>query len=166
VTFSQQLQFLDANSSAESKIARRSLRAMAAGLTGNNTRIAAESILVLEREHGDYQPKVWSAMSADRLLGAQWLTDHGRLAPADSLLRFVQGLSVPEQSQVSNPVVTLTYLQRARIAQKLGNDADATLFAKIFLLLFDRAPTSQRTLIDEAHQIVSGSRDRESRRAK
>jgi hypothetical protein len=164
-SFRHQLQVLDAMSSAESRIARRSLRAVATGLSGNS-RIAAESLLALEREHGDYQTKVWSAMSADRLLGAIWLTDHGRLAPADSLLRFVQGLSMIEQSQASHPVVSLAYLQRARIAQKPGNNNDAVLFAKIFLLLFDRGPASQQALIEEARVIIDRLSDGESRRPK
>ena len=147
------LSTLERDTTVHAVLARRSLRAIALGRAGNRS-VAAESLLVLEREHGEHFPKVWGAFAADRLLGAQWLTDDRRYAAADSLLRFTRGYLILGTAEAAWPIFATAQLQRSRIAEALGNRDDAIMFAQIFLSNFDHAPPSQRLLVDEARERI------------
>ena len=143
------------------RIAARSLRALDVGFHGNRA-AAAESLLVLERAHGEYLPKVWGAFDADRLFAAQWLTDLGKPAPADSLLEFTRGFLFGVTAMTTWPVFAPAQLQRSRIAEVMGRRDDAVRFATIFARAYDLAPAGHQAQLDEArHRIarLGGSRD-------
>ena len=145
---------LSRDTSLAAKIAGRSLRALGMGF-GGNTVGAADSLLVLEREHGDLRRvKVWGAFGADRLFGAQWLTMTNRFAPADSLLRFSEGLPVGPHEETVIPLLPAVLLERSRIAEGMGNTAAALRFAESFLAIFDKAPDVAKPRIEEAKQRV------------
>lgn len=150
----RQLQALAADTAVRASIATRSLRGIALGRSGRRA-AAAESLLVLERRHGENLPKVWGAFSADRILAAQWLADEQRYAAADSLLRFTRGYATASHAEAAAPVFASAQLLRSRIAEGLGNGAEAVRFAKIFLANFDLAPASQKPLLDEARSRVA-----------
>jgi len=148
-----QLAALAKDTLAEARIASRSLRALGVGRAGK-TAAAAESLLVLERQHGEYAPKVWGAFAADRLLAAQWLTDRGKPAPADSLLEFTRGYVIGPQLRATWPVFAAAQLQRSRIAEALGRREDAVFYATLFTHVYDLAPPAQRAGLDEAKQRI------------
>jgi hypothetical protein len=151
-TFTQ-LAALQADSAPESRISARSVHALHAGLSGN-TAAAAESLLALERTHGDSLPKVWGAFAADRLLGAQWLTQHGRYADADSLLRFTQAAVNDDPFVAASAIVGAALLQRSRIAEGLGDREGAVELARSFLLAYDLAPPAAKPWVDEARDRI------------
>jgi hypothetical protein len=111
--------------------------------------------LVLERQHGQGTARVWGAVSADRLLAAQWLTDHKRYAEADSLLYFTRGFTFGLQGEAGEAIFAPAQLIRSRIAEGMGNNAAAVRFAQIFLDSFDKAPASQKPLVDEAKNRIA-----------
>jgi hypothetical protein len=141
--FSVQLEWLGGDSTDNARIAVRSLRALAAERSGDH-RAAAESLLVLEREHGDRFPKVWSAFAADRIVASQVLYEQGRYAAADSLLRFTQSWPITGTGEAATSIYTMGQLYRSRIAEALGNASDAVLYAKMFLDAFELAPPKLR----------------------
>ena len=146
---------LTRDTSLAAKIAVRSLRAIGQGFAGNMAS-AGDSLLVLEREHGDLRlVKVYGAFGADRLLGAQWLTSQKNLAPADSLLRFADGVPLGAHSTAVFPLEAAILLERSRIAEGMGNKAAALRFAQSFLILFDKAPDVAKPRIEEAKQRVA-----------
>ena len=149
----EQLTRLRADTSSEARIAARSIWALHAGRTGN-TAVAAESLLMLERTHGDSRPKVWAAFGADRLLGARWLSENGRHAEADSLLRFTQAEVNTDPALVASVMVGAALLQRARIAEGLGERDRAAELARSFLLAYDLPSPAAKPWVDEAHDIV------------
>jgi len=168
VAFRTQLGALAAGTSANASIAARSLRAIRLGRSGAlpgpagaTQRAAAESLLVLERQHADQEPKVYGAFAADRLLASQWLTDAGRYAAADSLLRFTEGYPLGVAIEVTHAIFAPAVLQRSRIAEAQRRTDAAVRFARLFLSAFDMAPSSQQALIDEARWRVTrlGLRD-------
>jgi TolB-like protein len=151
-----QLSELARDTSARARTALRSLRALALG-RGGNRNAAAESLLVIEREHGERRTPmvVWAAYAADRILGAGWLSEAHRYAPADSLLRYTRGLPASfESGDVSQATYGTAQLLRSRIAEGMGRNEDAIAFARIFLAAFDRAPPGARGLRDEAYERI------------
>jgi hypothetical protein len=152
--YRRHLSTLAADTFPTSHIATRSLRAIAAGRGGSHA-AAAESLLVLERTHGENAPKVWGAFAADRLLAAQWLSDEKRYEAADSLLRFTQAFAITGTSEAAQAIFAPAYLQRSRIAEGLGNTEAAVRFATVFLAAFDKAPASQKPLLDEARNRIA-----------
>jgi hypothetical protein len=147
----EQLALLQHDTTAESRIAARSVRALTLGFSGN-TSAAAESLLTLERVHGDSLPKVWAAFAANRLLGSQWLTQHGRLATADSLIRFTQGFNAGDEAKASYLVHAAVQLQRSRIAEGMGDGPRAAREARIFLAAYDLPSSAARPWVDEARE--------------
>jgi hypothetical protein len=141
------------DTTAEARIATRSLRAIGLGRVGK-TAAAAESLLVLERQHGEYAPKVWSAFAADRLLAAQWLTELGKPAPADSLLEFTRAYVVGPELRSVWPVFGAAQLQRSRIAEAMGKRADAVFYATLFTRVYDLAPSDHRAQLEEARRRI------------
>ena len=131
------------------RIAMRSIRALGLGFSGN-TAAAGESLLVLERMHGDSTGKVWGAFAADRLLGAQWLTEHGKPAAADSLLRFTQGWAIAGMAGAAYPIAGAAHLQRSRIAESMGNRDKAVEYSRIFLAAYDLPSPRAKAWVDEA----------------
>jgi TolB-like protein len=152
--YREQVGTLTRDTTVAARIAARSVRAIAAGRAGA-TAAAAESLLVLEREHGENAPKVWGAFAADRLLGAQWLADARRFAPADSLLRFTRGFIITGTNEAAWPIFASAQLLRSRVAEGMGRKDDAIMFATLFLRVFDLAPPSQKALTDEARQRIA-----------
>jgi tRNA A-37 threonylcarbamoyl transferase component Bud32/TolB-like protein len=136
------------------RIATRSLRGLALGL-GGNRRAAAESLLAVEREHGERGPKVWGAFAADRLFGSQWLTESKRYAPADSLLEFTRGYIIWSTASAAWPVFAAAQLQRSRIAEAMGNREEAIRYATIFIRAYDLSPEKHREVLDEAQQRIA-----------
>jgi len=156
VAFERQLVALSRDSSVHARIASRSLRAIRQGNQGGQHRAAAaESLLVLERAHGENAPKVWSAFAVDRLLAAQWLAEGQRYAPADSLLRFVSAFTTGATAEVASVVSVPSLLVKSRIHEGLGNNDLAVRHAKAFLMAFDKAPPSQKPLLDEARARIA-----------
>ncbi len=152
--FRTQLAAVAGDTTVYARIAVRSLRALALGLGGRRT-VAAESLLALEREHGEHAPKVWGAFAADRLLGAQWLTEAKRYLPADSLLEFTRGYVLTQTAAAAWPVYAAAQLQRSRIAEALGNRDEAIRNATIFVRAYDLAPAAHRAQIEEAQQRIA-----------
>jgi len=149
-------------------LASRSLRAVGQGFAGQ-TAAAAESLLVVERRVGDMLgPMVWTIAAADRILGAEWLSKAGRHAPADSLLRFTRAYSVfGEVREVAiQPVYATANFLRSRIAEDLGQRERAIEFARIFLVMSDRAKGAKvQARIEEARErirLMGGSVDGEA----
>jgi TolB-like protein len=156
-----QLASLDKDTTSEARIAARSIHALELGLGGKRA-IAAESLLVLERQHGEYAPKVPGAMAADRLLAAEWLTELGKPAAADSLLEFTRGYLVRYSLRAAWPVFAAAQLQRSRIAEALGKREDAIFYATLFTRVYDLAPAEHKAQMDEATQRIErlgGNRD-------
>jgi len=154
VALKAQLTALGRSTDTWSTFAIRSLRGIGLG-RGGQTAAAAESLLVLEREHGDSFDKLWAAFGIDRLLAAQWLTDNRRYAPADSLLRLTEGYIVGDVFETAAPVFAATFLQRSRIAEGLGDKAAAVRFAKTFVALYDQAPPEAKPQLDEARARIA-----------
>jgi serine/threonine protein kinase/tetratricopeptide (TPR) repeat protein len=152
--YREHLVALTGEADASAGIGVRSLRAIREGQFGRRA-VAAESLLVLEREHADASSELWPAFAADRLLAAQWLTDERRYAPADSLLRFTRGYIIWGTAEAAALIFASAQLQRSRIAEGLGRRQDAVAFATIFLNSFDLAPPSQKALIDEAKSRIA-----------
>ena len=151
-----QLTELARDTSVRARTAVRSLHALALGRRGNRG-AAAESLLVIEREHGERRSSmvVWAAYAADRILGAGWLSEARRYAPADSLLRYTRGLPVSyESGDVGQATFGAAQLLRSRIAEGMGRNEDAIAFAKIFLAAFDRAPPRAQAMRDEAYERI------------
>jgi hypothetical protein len=153
-TLRAQLAAFVGDTSAQARIAARSLRALSAGLGGKRA-VAAESLLAVEREHGEHAPKVWGAFAIDRLLGAQWLTEARRYAPADSLLEFTRGYIIWTTASAALPVFGAAQLQRSRIAEAMGNRDEAIRYATIFLRAYDLSPEKHQEAITEAQQRVA-----------
>lgn len=151
--YRRRLATLTMDTSAAARIAVRSLRAIRVGRSGHHA-AAAESLLALERQHGEYQPKVWGAFAADRLLAAQWLTEERRFAPADSLLRFTDGMPLGGMFEAARAIFAQAMLQESRIAEALGDAREAVRFASIFITAYDLAPPSQQSLIEEARSRI------------
>ena len=135
-------------------IAVRSLGAIGLG-RGGNTAAAAESLLVLERSHGDSFPKAWAAFGIDRLLAAQWLTENQRFAPADSLLRFTEGYTLGQTYESAVSILAAAQLQRSRIAEGLGDKVAAVRFAQAFVALYDMAAPEAKPQLDEARARIT-----------
>ncbi|MDA1080348.1 MAG: serine/threonine-protein kinase [Gemmatimonadetes bacterium] len=152
----QQVTALARDTLRSAQIAVRSLRAIGLGRAGN-TAAAAESLLVLERYHGEnlLDNKVWPALAMDRLLGAQWLAEHQRYAPADSLLRFSEGYLIGPAADAASSVFAATQLQRSRVAEGLGNKEAAIRFATIFLGVYDHAPPEAKPQLDDARARIT-----------
>ena len=150
---SEQLAELQRDTSAIFRIASRSVRGLRLGLAGD-TAAAAESLLVLERAHGDSMPKVWAAFAANRLMAAKWLTDLGRYAEADSLLQFSQGF-VTHAAVAAELIAGPNYLQRSRIAEGLGDRERAAELARIFLAAYDLPSPAAKLWVDEARDRLS-----------
>ena len=148
-----QLAAFAADTGMTARIAARSLRALEMGLSGKRAQ-AAESLLVLERYQGENGPKVWGAFAGDRLLAAQWLTELGKPAPADSLLEFTRGYVIGPTYEVVWPVFGAAQLQRSRIAEAMGRRDDAIRFATIFTHAYDLAPATHQAQMDEARQRI------------
>ncbi len=150
-----QLSELARDTSAVARTAARSLEAIRLGRSGKHAE-AAESLLVIEQDHGEhFRQRVWVALVADRLLGAGWLIESRRYAPADSLLRYTQAIHVtPDQMMMAQATFGTAQLLRSQIAEKLENKDDAIAFAKIFLATFDMAPPQAQAQLDEARARI------------
>ena len=159
----RRLRDLDRDTTVHARITRRSLRAIAMGRAGSRAQ-AAESLLVLERDHGEYPFKVWGAFAADRLLAAEWLAEQGQYAPADSLLQFTEGFTILGTFEAAHAVLPTAYLLRSRIAEGRGDPEAAVKYATMFLRLFDKAPASKQAWIDEANARVARLTPAETRR--
>jgi DNA-binding SARP family transcriptional activator/TolB-like protein len=159
VAYRRRLAALASDTTAAAAIAVRSLRAIRLGRSGNHA-AAAESLLTLERRHGENRPKVWGAFAADRLVAAQWLTEERRFAPADSLLRFTDGFPLGGMFEAAQVIFAIAMLQESRIAEGLGAAGDAVRFASIFIAAYDLAPASQQSLIEEARSRIARLRPR------
>ena len=164
VAYRRRVAALTTDTSAAAAIAARSLRAIRNGRSGNHA-AAAESLLVLERQHGEYKAKVWGAFAADRLLAAQWLTEEKRFASADSLLRFTDGFPLNGMFEAARAIFALAMLQESRMAEALGDAQEAVRFASIFIAAYDLAPPSQRPLIEEARSRIARLKPRVGARA-
>jgi hypothetical protein len=149
-----QLAAMSGDTSADSRIAARSLRGLALGLGGKRA-AAAESLLALERQHGEGIPKVWGAFAIDRLFAAQWLTENERYAAADSLLEFTRGFIVRSMASAALPIYAATQLQRSRIAEAMGNRDEAIRYATIFVRAYDLSPDKHSAAMDEAQQRIA-----------
>ena len=151
-----QLTELARDTTAGAQIAARSLEAIRLGRSGKH-REAAESLLVIEGEHGEWRHRwLWAPLAADRILGAEWLIESGRFALADSLLRFTRGLFFePGAALSSQATFGHAQLLRSRIAEALGNKDDAIAFARIFLATFDMAPPVADQRLDEARARIT-----------
>jgi tRNA A-37 threonylcarbamoyl transferase component Bud32/TolB-like protein len=145
---------LTSEKDSSARIGVRSLRAIREGQSGRRA-VAAESLLALEREHAGTSSHLWPAFAADRLLGAQWLTDERRYAAADSLLRFTRGYIVWGTAEAAASIFASAQLQRSRIAEGLGRHQDAISYAMMFLNSFYLAPPSRKALIDEAKSRIA-----------
>jgi hypothetical protein len=152
--FRAQVAALSRDTSANARIAVRSLRGLAMGL-GGNRKVAAESLLAVEREHGEGSPKVWGAFAIDRLFASQWLTEAKRYAPADSLLEFTRGYIIWGTASAAWPVFAAAQLQRSRIAEAMGNRDEAIRNATIFVRAYDLSPEKHREAIEEAQQRIA-----------
>jgi TolB-like protein len=148
-----QLAVLAKDTSVTARVAVRSMRALEMGLGGKRA-VAAESLLVLERDQGENGVKVWGAFAGDRLLGAQWLTELGKPAQADSLLEFTRGFLIGPTLEVAWPVFGAAQLQRSRIAEALGRRDDAIRFATIFTRAYDLDPAAHKAQMDEARRRI------------
>jgi hypothetical protein len=148
-----QLAAFAADTGVTARIAARSVRALEMGLSGNRAQ-AAESLLVLERYQGETGPRVWGDFAGDRLLAAQWLTELGKPALADSLLEFTRGYLIGPTMEVAWPVFGAAQLQRSRIAEATGRRDDAIRFATIFTHAYDLAPATHQAQMDEANQRI------------
>jgi len=151
-----QMGALASDTSAMGRRMVRSLRALQLGRSGKRG-AAAESLLVIEREHGEsLGPQFQTMLAADRLLGAEWLAEAGRFAPADSLLRFTRSYTT---STLEIVAVQATFgaaqLLRSRIAEGLGDKARAVEFARIFLATFDMAGAEAEGRRAEARDRVT-----------
>jgi hypothetical protein len=150
-----QLVELGRDTLSSARTATRSLRALALGRGGNHA-AAAESLLVIERQHGQQRtPVLGIAFAADRIFGAEWLIESQRYAPADSLLRYTRGFPVTgETTMASQATFGAAQLLRSRIAEAMGKKQDAIDFAKIFLASFDMAPPQAKPRLDEARERI------------
>jgi len=153
-TLRSQLASLANDTTSDARIAGRSLRALDRGLHGDRA-TAAESLLVLERMHGEFSAKVWGAFSADRLFAAQWLTELGKPVPADSLLEFTRGYIIRIVAQAAWPVFAAAQLQRSRIAEAMGRRDEAVRYATIFVRAYDLAPAAHKAQLDEARLRIA-----------
>jgi hypothetical protein len=159
--FRAELDALGRDTTALALTACRSLNALRLGRRGGQPgrAAAAESLLVLERDNGEHfrQPPLWVALVADRIVGAQWLVEQGRYAPADSLLLYSRTLVVGDTDFLVMQQVTFgrTILLRSQIAEALGNTEDAIAFAKTFLVTFDKAPPAAKPWLDQARGRIT-----------
>jgi hypothetical protein len=151
-----QLNALAGDTTSAARIAGRSLRALVAGRSGDRA-AAAESLLTIEREHGDRQKNlVWAALAVDRIVGADWLIESRRFLPADTLLRYTRGWDGSGfEGGVGQAMFAEAQLLRSRIAEGLGKKQEAIAFARIFLASFDRAPPSAKAQLDEARLRIN-----------
>jgi hypothetical protein len=152
--FRAQLAAMSGDTSADSRIAVRSLRGLALGLGGKRA-AAAESLLALERQHGEGIPKVWGAFAIDRLFAAEWLTENKRYAAADSLLEFTRGFIIRGTAAAALPIYAAAQLQRSRIAEAMGNREEAIRYATIFARAYDLSPDKHSDAMDEAMQRIA-----------
>lgn len=147
----RQLVAFSRDTSRRARFAARSLRGLMTGVDGNHA-AAAESLLVLERAHGDSTFKLYAAFGVDRIMAAQWLTESKQYAAADSLLSFTMGGGIGVAGNVAATLFAHATLQRSRIAEALGRRDDAVRFASVFANLYDLAQPSERPLVVEARQ--------------
>ena len=141
------------DTSRRGRFAERSLRALMLGVGGNRA-AAAESLLVLERAHGDSTFKLLAAFGVDRILASQWLSESKQYAAADSLLSFTMGGAIGGMGDVATTLFAHATLQRSRIAEALGRRDDAIRFASVFANLYDLATPDLQPLVAEARQRV------------
>ena len=158
--FRAELDALGRDTTVVARTASRSLNALRLGRLGGQRgrAAAAESLLVLERDQGEHfrQEPLWVALVADRIVGAQWLVEQRRYAPADSLLLYPQVfLRGPEHMMMSQVTFGMTMLLRSEIAEKLDNKQDAIAFAKTFLVTFDMAPPAAKPWLDQARDRIT-----------
>ena len=151
-----QMGALASDTSAMGRRMVRSLRALQLGRSGKRG-AAAESLLVVEREHGEsLSPQFQTMLAADRLMGAEWLAEAGRFAPADSLLRFTRSYTTSTDEIVAvQATFGAAQLLRSRIAEGLGEKARAVEFARIFLATFDMAGAEAEGRRAEARDRVT-----------
>jgi hypothetical protein len=152
--FRAELDALGSDTTVLARTASRSLKALRLGRLGGQPgrAAAAESLLVLERDQGEhFRQRLLIALIGDRIVGAQWLVEQGRYAPADSLLLDPPLLFSPILSQVT---FGKTMLLRSEIAEVLGKKDDAIGFAKTFLAAFDMAPPAAKPWLDQARDRV------------
>src|SRR5262249_32844283 len=130
-----QLAALAKDTTPEARLAVRSVHALELGFVGKRA-VAAESLVTIERQHGEYGPKVWAAFAGDRLMASQWFTELGKPALADSLLEFTRGYVIGLTLRAAWPVFAAAQLQRSRIAEALGRREDAIFYATLFTHVF------------------------------
>jgi len=157
--FRAELDALGRDPTALARTASRSLNALSLGRLGGQPgrAAAAESLLVLERDNGEhFRQRLMVALVADRIVGAQWLVEQGRYAPADSLLLYPRVfLAGWEHGIMSQVTFGKTMLLRSQIAEALGNKENAIEFAKTFLATFDMAPPAAKPWLDQARDRVT-----------
>ncbi|MDQ8165291.1 MAG: serine/threonine-protein kinase [Gemmatimonadota bacterium] len=149
----EQTNSLRTDTTAGARIALRSIRALGLGF-GGNTAAAADSLAAIERVHADSAPKVWGAFAANRLMASQWLTDHGKPALADSLIRFTQGTVITSTALAAFPISGAANLQRSRIAEAMGDPTRAVAEAKLFLATYDKPSPRAKPWVTEAEERI------------
>jgi tetratricopeptide (TPR) repeat protein len=139
----------------------RSLAAFADELAGDRDR-AADSLVALERDRAerglsrsrsDAHPFL---TAVNRLAAGRWLREGGRPGDAARLLSWHEAVLVPMRTtrQANAAVQGLAYLERARVAESLGQTDVAREYYRRFLWHYD-APTSlHRHLVEEANQAI------------
>ncbi|MDH5234491.1 MAG: hypothetical protein OEW77_05980, partial [Gemmatimonadota bacterium] len=98
----------------------------------------------------------WWMLAGNRVIGAEWLAEAGRFAPADSLMRFTRSYAI---AQAEGQAIEATYgasqLLRSRISEGLGNRVDAIAYARIFLAAFDKGGPEAQGRVKEARDRIT-----------
>lgn len=134
----------------------RSLAALAADAAGNRRR-AAREIVELETEIADREPLKEIGTRhpllaiANRLLAARWLRSLGEDLEAARLLTWHEAMPGPVLIQAWNRSIgDIAFLDRAEIAESIGDEERAQRYFARFLEQYDRPDPTMRPLVDRA----------------
>ncbi|MEX2178353.1 MAG: serine/threonine-protein kinase [Gemmatimonadaceae bacterium] len=133
---------------------RRSLDAFGLDLRGNRA-AAADSLTALEweiAERGDSH----FGIALSRLTASRWLQAMGRSAEASRLLVWHEGVGLHRDFYAAKHLTeSLVVLERARLAESMGEAADASRFYREFLERFDRPMPVHEPLVAEARAAIA-----------
>jgi hypothetical protein len=143
--------------SATAPMLDRSLAAFASELAGERNR-AADSLVALERDRAERGRSRYGSdghpflTAVNRLAAGRWLRERGQLGDAATLLAWHEAVLVPMRltRQANAAIQGLAYLERARVAESLGQQAAARDYYQRFLWYYDLPTPLHRHLVDEA----------------
>jgi tetratricopeptide (TPR) repeat protein len=147
--------------STSARMLDRSLAAFADALAGERDR-ATDSMVALERERAERGLSRYSSdahpflTAVDRLAAGRWLRERGQPGDAARVLTWFEAVLWPlrETRQANATVEGLAYLERARVAESLGQADVARDYYQRFLVRYDAPTPLHRHLVEEAKQAL------------